>query len=89
MGRNDNCAKGGDAQIVTVGGVKVPQYLKLFGGQILAGGDVSFTSDANGVQGASIVAGGRVDGTTDSTMAFCAGAGMENNFEAWYFRLVL
>jgi hypothetical protein len=87
LGRNDNCAPNGDAQLVTLGGVDIPQYLKMFGSQILAVGDVSFTSDANGVQGASIVSGGRIDGTTDSTMGFCGGAGMENNFEAWYFRL--
>lgn len=87
IGRNDNCATGGGAQLVTLGGVNFPQYLKMYGGQILAAGDVSFTSDANGTQGASIVSGGRIDGTTDSTMAFCGGAGMENNFEAWYFRL--
>jgi hypothetical protein len=87
IGRNDNCGTGGGSQIVTLGGVKFPQYLKMFGGQIIAAGDVAFTSDANGVQGASIVAGGRIDGTTDSTMGFCGGAGMENSFEAWYFRL--
>ena len=89
LGRNDNCAPGGGAQIVTRGGVQIPAGLQMYGGQILAVKDVAFTSLANGMQGASIVSGGRIDGTTGSTMAFCGGAGMENNFEAEYFRLVL
>jgi hypothetical protein len=54
---------------------------------MLAAGDVSFTSEANGIEGASIVAGGRIDGTTGSVMGFCNGDGMESNFEAWYFKL--
>lgn len=87
IGKNDNCAPGGGAQIVTKGGVNFPQYLKMYGGQIIASGDVSFTSDADGIEGASIISGGRVDGTTDGVMAFCGGAGMENNFEALYFKL--
>lgn len=89
LGKNDNCAPGGGAQLVTMGGIEFPQYLKMFGSQMLAKGDVSFTSDANGFQGASIIAGGRIDGTTDSVMGFCDGEGMENNFEANYFRLAL
>lgn len=88
LGRNDNCAPGGGAQIVTRGGVNIPAKLQMYGGQILAVKDVSFTSDATGIQGASIVSGGRIDGTTNSIMGFCGGAGMENNFEAEYFRLV-
>jgi hypothetical protein len=87
IGRNDNCATGGGAQVVTLGGANIPQYLKMYGGQILAAGDVSFTSDASGMQGFSIVSGGTVDGTTDSVLGFCGGAGMEDIFEAWYFRL--
>ena len=88
LGRDDDCAPGGGAQIVTRGGVNIPAQLEMYGGQILAVGDVSFTSDADGIQGASIVSGGRIDGTTGSVMGFCGGAGMEGNFEAEYFRLV-
>lgn len=88
IGRNDNCAVGGGAQIVTRGGVDIPAQLEMYGGQILAVGNVSFTSVANGMQGASIVSGGRIDGTSNSVMGFCGGAGMEQNFEAEYFKLV-
>ena len=89
IGRDDNCAEGGGAQLVTKGSIRFPQYMKLFGGQMIAAGDVQFSSDANGIQGASIVAGGTISGTTDMIMAFCDGAGMENNFEFEYFRLAL
>jgi Flp pilus assembly protein TadG len=87
LGRDDNCASGGGAQLVTLGGVKIPQGLRLFGGQILAAGDVSFTSDAGGYEGGSIVSGGSIDGTTNSLMGACGGTGMEDNFTAWYFRM--
>ena len=87
LGRDDNCATGGGAQLVTLGGVKIPQGLRLFGGQILAAGDVSFTSDAGGYEGGSIVSGGHIEGTTNSLMGACGGTGMEDNFTAWYFRM--
>lgn len=88
LGRDDNCADGGGAQLVTLGGVKIPAQLELYGGQIVAAGNITFSSDADGIQGASIVAGGTIDGTTGTTMGFC-GTGMEDNFERQYFRLVL
>lgn len=87
LGRNDNCATGGGAQIVTLGDVDFPQYLQMYGGQIIAGGNVSFTSDVTGMQGSSIIAGGSIRGTSDSIVGFCGGDGMENNFEALYFRM--
>lgn len=87
LGQNDSCAPGGGAQLVTKGGVSIPQYLQMYGAQIMAAGDVGFTSDAAGMQGASIISGGRIKGTTASEIGFCGGAGMENNFYAWYFRL--
>ena len=87
LGKDDNCATGGGVQLVTRGGIKFPQYLSMFGGQMIALGDISFSADANGIEGASVIAGGRIDGTTNMDMGFCGGAGMENNFEAVYFRL--
>ncbi|MGR3343452.1 MAG: hypothetical protein ACU0DI_09565 [Paracoccaceae bacterium] len=87
LGRDDNCATDGGVQLVTRGGIVFPQYLQLYGGQMIALGDISFSSDADGIQGASVIAGGQIDGTTDMDMGFCFGAGMENNFEADYFRL--
>ena len=87
IGDDDDCATGGGAQLVTRGGVSIPAQLSMFGGQILAAGDISFEAEADGIQGASIVSGGRIEGSSGATMGFCNGRGMENNFEAEYFRL--
>lgn len=89
VGRNDHCAPGGGAQIVTYGGIDIPSDLKMYGGQMLALKDINFTANADGLEGAAFVAGGTVSGTSNGSMGFCAGSGMENNFEAAYFRLAL
>lgn len=88
VGRDDGCAPGGGAQLVTKGGMNFAANLAMFGGQLLAEGDVTFAARASGIEGASIVAGGEIDGTSNASMAFC-GSGMEDNFEANYFRLAL
>lgn len=87
VGLNDNCAPGGGAQIITDGGMDFPSAMSMFGGQLIAKGDVSFSADGNGVDGASVISGGTVSGTSNMTMAYC-GTGMENNFQAEYFRMV-
>lgn len=86
IGRNDNCAPGGGAQILTLGGMDVAADLRMYGGQIIAKSDVSFAANANGIEGASIIAGGEISGTSNMTMGFC-GDGMEDSFRAEYFRL--
>jgi len=86
LGEPDDCASGGGAQLVTWGGVEVAASLEMHGSQILAAGNVEFAASADGIQGASIVAGGRIDGTSNMNFSFCA-TGMENNFEAEYFRM--
>lgn len=88
LGRNDSCAVGGGAQLVTRGGVNIASGLQMYGGQILALGTVEFAANANGLEGASIVAGGEISGTSNMDMGFCGG-GMEDNFESNYFRLAL
>ncbi len=87
LGRADGCAEGGGAQIVTMGGVKVASGLELHGAQILAMGDVNFEANADGIEGASIISAGNIDGTSNATAGYC-GSGMEDNFELDYFRLV-
>ena len=87
IGKDDDCATGGDAQLVTRGGFSTSAQVALYGGQILAAGDISFQAQADGIEGASIVSGGRVEGSSGATMGFCDGEGMENTFEAEYFRL--
>ena len=87
VGRPDNCAPGGDAQLITMGGMNFPSKLSVFNGQFLAVGDIQFAANADGVKGVAMVAGGEISGTSNMTMAFC-GSGMENNFHAEYFRMV-
>ena len=86
LGRDDNCAEGGGAQLLTEGGMIFAAGLQMFGGQIMAKKDVEFAANADGLQGASILAGGRIDGTSNADMGFC-GSGMEDNFEIDYYRM--
>lgn len=86
IGRNDNCAAGGGAQLITAGGMRFPSDLQIFGSQLLAKGDIYFAANANGVQGASMIAGGEISGTSNMNMGLCL-TGMEDNVELNYFRL--
>jgi len=87
IGRDDNCAKDGGSQILTMGGFHSSSHIKTYGGQIIAMGDIDFAANADGIAGASFISGGRIDGTSNMTMGFC-GDGMERNFSAVYFRMV-
>ena len=88
LGQNDNCASGGGAQLLTYGSISGASGLEIFGSQILALGNVEFTAENNGIQGASIVSGGTVSITSGSAMGFC-GSGMETVFQAEYFRMAI
>ncbi len=88
IGRNDGCKTDGGAQMLSLGSIDFSAGLEMFGGQIVAVDDISFTANANGIEGASIVAGGTVSGTSNISMGFCGG-GMERNFAAAYFRLAI
>ena len=87
VGKNDNCAAGGEAQLVTLGSMSFPSSLSVFGSQLLAIGDITFAAQANGVKGTQMVAGGKISGTSNMTMGFCGN--MENaNFQVDYFKMV-
>ena len=87
VGLNDNCAAGGGSQLVTAGSMSFPADLQIYGSQLLAKSDISFSANANGIQGAAVVAGGTISGTSNMAMGFC-GTGMDSNFYAEYFKLV-
>lgn len=87
LGAPDSCADGGGAQLVTKGGIEVASVLEMHGSQIIAAKNVEFQSNTDGLNGASIVSGGRIDSTSNMNFAFC-GNGMEHSFMAEYFRLV-
>jgi Flp pilus assembly protein TadG len=88
LGENDNCAEGGGAQLITMGGVSNAAKMEFYGGQIIAAGDVSFSAQSKGIDGIAIVSGGGIDGTSNSTFGHC-GSGMEDNIALSYFRLRL
>ncbi len=86
VGKDDDCGSGGDVQIVTKGSMNFAADLMMYGSQLIAQNDIEFTANADGIEGASMVAGGTISGTSNMQMGFC-GTGMTNNFEADYFRL--
>ena len=86
IGKDDNCADGGGAELITYGGVSQAAKVEIYNGQILAAGPISFAASNEGIKGASIVSGSTIDATSGSKMAFC-GKGMGNVFEAEYFRM--
>lgn len=86
VGRDDACAAGGGAQLITLGSMDFAAGLQMYGGQLIAKQDINFAANADGIMGASMIAGGSVDGTSNMQMGFC-GSGMENSFEAEYFRI--
>jgi hypothetical protein len=60
LGKNDNCAEGGGAQLVTRGSAHMAGGLQMYGSQILAAHNIDFAAQANGIQGAAMVAGARL-----------------------------
>ena len=88
IGRDDTCTPGGGASIWTYGDVKTASALAGFGAQILALGDIQFTANADGIEGVSFIAGGRIDGTSNSNMGFCNNGGTEEFATAQYYRMV-
>jgi hypothetical protein len=86
LGVDDGCKPGGEAQFISYGGIDVASGLEIYGSQIIALGPISFQAQANGIAGASIISGDTIEGTSNSSFGFC-GSGMQNNFEAEYFRM--
>ena len=80
VGDEDGCTVGGGAQLITYGSMKTASKLSLFGGQIIAAGDVNFAAQANGFHGASVIAGGEIDGTSNSQFYGCPPDMSDGNF---------
>lgn len=86
VGRDDSCGDGGSTQLVTLGGMSFASDLHIFGSQLIAMGDIDFAANADGVEGASFIAGGEINGTSNMNMFLCNG-GMQHNVQIPYFRL--
>lgn len=88
LGSDDNCAEGGGAVLMTLGGFNAAASLQMYGSQILAMKDIEFAAQAGGIQGASMVSNKTISGTSNMNMGFCAGSGQSDILEANYFRMV-
>ncbi|MDU8913149.1 TadG family pilus assembly protein [Aestuariicoccus sp. MJ-SS9] len=88
IGRNDNCAPGGGATLMTYGGFEAPADMQSYGGQIIARKSIEFSANASGIQGISLISGQDVIGTSNMVMGFCGGIGMDPVLLAQHFRMV-
>jgi hypothetical protein len=87
IGRDDDCAAAGGSKVLTMGGMKFAANLAVFGSQLVATQNIEFAARAEGIEGASMIAGGLISGTSNMSMGFC-GDNVEG-YEAEYFRLAL
>ncbi|MBA3908875.1 MAG: hypothetical protein C0524_03095 [Rhodobacter sp.] len=87
IGRNDDCAVGGGAQLVSLGGMNFASGVSIQGGQLIALKEIAFAANGDGLKGTSIISGDTVSGTSNMEMGLC-GTGMEDNLTLPYFRLV-
>lgn len=87
IGRIDDCAPGGGAQLVSLGGMNFASGISIHGGQLLALREISFAANGDGLRGTSIISGDTVSGTSNMQMGLC-GTGMEDNLSLDYFRMV-
>ncbi|MFY0691607.1 MAG: hypothetical protein JXR14_06765 [Paracoccaceae bacterium] len=87
IGDDDGCKEGGEVLLLTKGGMSNAAKVEIYGSKIIAGGDVSFTANNNGVEGVSIVADGRIDATSNSDMGFCGDEGVPGDYDPYVFRL--
>ncbi len=72
LGASTYCNDGqGGATLITLGDFSVASGLEVYGGNVIAAGDFSGTSNANGLAGINFMAGGTMDMTSNGTMGFC------------------
>ncbi|MBN8632182.1 MAG: Tad domain-containing protein [Rhodobacterales bacterium] len=87
IGRADNCADGGGAQLVSLGGMRFAAGISINGGQLIALKEIAFAANGDGLHGTSIISGDTVSGTSNMRMGLC-GTGMGGNLSLDYFRMV-
>lgn len=87
IGRADDCAAGGGAQLVSLGGMNFASGVTIQGGQLIALREIEFAANGDGLRGTSIISGDTVSGTSNMSMGLC-GTGMEDNLSLDYFRMV-
>ena len=86
LGKNDNCAPGGGAILLSMGSIRTAANLEMYNSQIIVMGSMNFAARANGMMGASIIAGGNIDSTSAINMGLCLDG--FQGIEADYFHMV-
>ena len=87
IGKLDDCARGGGAQLISLGGMDFSAGVSIHGSQLIALKEIEFAANADGLSGTSIISGDTVSGTSNMEMGLC-GTGMEDNLSLDYFRMV-
>lgn len=87
IGMVDDCAAGGGAQLISLGGMNFAAGVSIHGGQLVAIKEIQFAANGEGLMGTSIISGDTVSGTSNMEMGLC-GSGMEGNLSLDYFRMV-
>lgn len=87
IGVIDDCAAGGGAQLIALGGMNFAAGISIHGGQLIALREIAFAANGEGLRGTSIISGETVSGTSNMSMGLC-GSGMEDNLSLDYFRMV-
>ena len=77
LGRNDHCAPGGGAALLTQGGFNVAANLQIYGSQVVALKSIDFAAQAQGVEGVSMISGEDVNTTSNIAMNGCPESGMD------------
>lgn len=63
VGRDDNCSDGGGSRLISLGGMKFAAHLAVFRSQLAAIKHIEFAARAEGIEDASMIAGGLISGT--------------------------
>lgn len=75
LGRDDNCADGGEVAIITKGDVRLAAQMQAYDVEMIVAGDVGLASLGNNGdsihQGTTILAGGDINVTTQHTFSAC------------------
>jgi hypothetical protein len=89
VGANNFCTTGnGGANLLTMGDMRVASGFEGYGANIIAAGDVGFTANANGMGGLNVMAGGRIDATSNGGMRPC-GQNPPQPFQIPVFKMVM
>ena len=89
IGASTYCNDGvGGATVITLGDFSVASGLEVYGGAVIAAGNLAGTSNANGLAGINFMAGGAIDMNSNGDMGFC-NYGPPQPFDIPVFKMVM